>query len=77
MLDLVSNLIELSDNDLLVTTVVPLLTNVMRLSQKISDFPFNLKVFQQLVQIQKQRRFFVPCVQYILYPFDQVNFQYF
>jgi len=53
MLELASNLIELSDNDLLVTRVVPLLTNVMRLSQKISDFPFNLKVFQRLVKIQK------------------------
>ncbi len=77
MLQSADMLVDLSDDDSLIVLVVPLLTNMMRLSLKISDFPFNLKMFQRLVKIQKERRFFVPCAQYILYPFDQINFTYF
>lgn len=70
-------LVELSDDDLLIVSVVPLLTNMMRLSAKIQDFPFNLQIFKRLLKVQKERKFFVPCAQYILHPFDQINHAFF
>lgn len=51
MLLIADILVELSDDDLLIVTVVPLLTNMMRLSIKIQDFPFNLQIFKCMLKV--------------------------
>ena len=47
-----------------------LIVGVIRLSNNIKYFPFHLKLFELIVQINAKTGQFVPAAQYILYPLD-------
>ena len=68
---------KISDLALLVHPLVQLLVGVMRLSNNIKYFPFHLKLFELLVAINAKTGQFVPAAQYILYPLDTSNMNFF
>ena len=66
-----------SDLVLLVHPLVQLIVGVVKLTQNIKYFPFHIKAFELLTIISAKTGQFVPAVQYILYPFDSTNINYF
>jgi len=62
---------------LLVHPLVQLIVGVIRLTNNIKYFPFHLKAFELLSIINSKTGQFVPAAQYILYPFDSANQNYF
>jgi hypothetical protein len=66
-----------SDLALLVHPLVQLIVGVLRLTINIKYFPFHLKCFELLTTINEKTGQFVPAVQYILYPFDSANINFF
>ena len=57
--------------------LVQLLVGVIRLSNNIKYFPYHIKLFDLLVQINAKTGQFVPAAQYILYPLDSSNLNFF
>ena len=68
---------KISDLALLVHPLVQLIVGVIRLSNNIKYFPFHLKLFLLIVQINGRTGQFVPAAQYILYPLDSSNMAFF
>lgn len=68
---------KISDLALLVHPLVQLIVGVIRLSNNIKYFPFHVKLFHLIVQINAKTGQFVPAAQYILYPMDTSNMGFF
>ena len=68
---------KISDLALLVHPLVQLIVGVVRLSNNIKYFPFHVKLFHLIVQINARTGQFVPAAQYILYPLDSSNLGFF
>ena len=68
---------KISDLALLVHPLTQLIVGVIRLSNNIKYFPFHVKLFDMLVMINAKTGQFVPAAQYILYPLDTSNFNFF
>jgi nucleolar complex protein 2 len=66
-----------SDLILLVHPLVQLIVGVIRLTTNIKYFPFHLKCFELLTLINAKTGQFVPAAQYLMYPFDTVNYNFF
>lgn len=54
-----------------------LIVDAIRLSTHISFFAIHVKLFNLLVQLEAKYRVMIPCAQYLMYPFDQVNYVFF
>lgn len=67
---------DLSDN---LQSVTLLVTEVMRVATKVEYFPTHLKLFNLLTRLMYKANVAVvyPFEQYLLYIFDQVNFEFF
>lgn len=68
---------KISDLALLVHPLVQLIVGVMRLSNNMKYFPFHVKLFELLVSVNAKTGQFVPAAQYILYPLDTSNLNFF
>ena len=61
---------------LLINPVVQLILGALKLSVSVKYFPFHAKLFELLCLINERTREFIPCAQYLLYPFEQGNGAY-
>lgn len=68
---------KISDLAMLVHPLVQLIVGVIRLSNNIKYFPFHLKLFDLIVQVNSKTGQFVPAAQYILYPLESSNMNFF
>jgi hypothetical protein len=66
-----------SDLVLLVHPLVNLIVGVIRLSNNLKYFPFQVKTFELLTLINQKTGQFVPAAHYMLHVFDQSHHNYF
>jgi hypothetical protein len=56
--------------------VLIFILDCMRLSTLLVHFPTHATLFESCIKLE-QKWGSVPCAQYIMYPFDQVNYEFF
>ena len=66
-----------SDLALLVHPLVQLIVGVIRLTNHMKYFPFHSKAFELLCIINEKTGQFVPAAQFMLQPFEAVNYNFF